>query len=43
MKIRTLLLGAAATMAMAPAAMAERGSDGQANILYFQAVSTMNP
>ena len=43
MKLRTLLLGAAATVALAPAAMAERGSDGQVNILYWQAPSTMNP
>ena len=30
-------------MAAAPAAMAERGSDGNLNILYWQAVSIMNP
>lgn len=43
MKLRTLLMGAAATMALAPAALAERGADGQVNIIYWQAPSTMNP
>ncbi|MEX5729708.1 peptide/nickel transport system substrate-binding protein [Rhodovulum iodosum] len=43
MKLRHALLGAAATLAFAPAAMAERGSDGQVNIIYWQAPSTMNP
>ena len=43
MKLRTILLGAAATAVMAPAAFAERGSDGQVNIIYWQAPSTMNP
>ncbi|SNT76574.1 peptide ABC transporter substrate-binding protein [Paracoccus seriniphilus] len=43
MKLRTLLLGAAASMALAPAAMAERGSDGELKIIYWQAPSTMNP
>ena len=42
MKLKTLMMGAAATMALATAAQAERGSDGQVNILYSQAVSTMN-
>ena len=43
MKLKTLLMGAAATLALAPAAMAERGSDGQLNIIMWQAPSTMNP
>ena len=43
MKLRTILLGAAATAVMAPAAFAERGTDGQVNIIYWQAPSTMNP
>lgn len=43
MKLKTLMLGAVATMAFAPAAMADRGSDGQLNIIYWQAPSTMNP
>ncbi|MDF0598226.1 peptide ABC transporter substrate-binding protein [Psychromarinibacter halotolerans] len=44
MKLRTLLLGAAAATALAPvSALAERGSDGQLNIIYWQAPSTLNP
>ena len=43
MTIKTLLLGAVAATALAPAAMAERGSDGQVNIIYWQAPSIMNP
>jgi len=43
MKLRHALLGAAAVTALAPAAFAERGSDGQVNIIYWQAPSTMNP
>ncbi|MBM3603658.1 MAG: peptide ABC transporter substrate-binding protein [Alphaproteobacteria bacterium] len=43
MKLKTVLMGAAATLAMAPAAFAERGSDGQLNIIMWQAPSTMNP
>jgi peptide/nickel transport system substrate-binding protein len=43
MKLRHALLSAAAVFAAAPAAMAERGSDGHLNILYWQAVSIMNP
>ncbi|MDO5705038.1 MAG: peptide ABC transporter substrate-binding protein [Paracoccus sp. (in: a-proteobacteria)] len=43
MKIRTVLMGAAATLVLAPAAMAERGADGQVNIIMWQAPSTMNP
>jgi len=43
MKLRTVLLGAAASFVLAPAAYAERGSDGQVNIIYWQAVSTLNP
>ena len=42
MKLKSLLLGAAATMALAPAAMAERGADGDANVIMWQAPSTMN-
>jgi peptide/nickel transport system substrate-binding protein len=36
-------MGAAASALCASAAFAERGSDGQVNILYWQAVSIMNP
>ncbi len=43
MKLRHALLSAAAVIAVAPAAMAERGTDGNLNILYWQAVSIMNP
>ncbi|MGB7317774.1 MAG: peptide ABC transporter substrate-binding protein [Planktotalea sp.] len=43
MKLRTLMLGAAASFAMAPMAMAERGADGNVNIIYWQAPSTLNP
>ncbi|MGA0542769.1 peptide ABC transporter substrate-binding protein [Neotabrizicola sp. VNH66] len=43
MKIKTALMGAVAAVAMAPAAYAERGADGNVNILYWQAVSIMNP
>jgi len=47
MKIKSLLLGASALVALTPAlAMAqdgERGRDGQVNIIYWQAPSTLNP
>ena len=42
MKLKTMLLGAAAAFALAPAAQAERGADGEVKILYYQAVSTLN-
>ena len=47
MKFRALMLGAIASTAlvplMAPMAMAERGSDGNVSIIYWQAPSIMNP
>jgi len=43
MKLRTALLGAAAVVAFAPAAFAERGADGNVNVLYWQAPSILNP
>ncbi|MFP3383733.1 peptide ABC transporter substrate-binding protein [Tritonibacter scottomollicae] len=43
MTLKTLLLGAVASAAFAPAAFAERGSDGQVNIIYWQAPSIMTP
>lgn len=48
MKLKTLLMGAVATMALTPVAFAdghegERGRDGNLNIIYWQAPSTMNP
>lgn len=43
MTLKSLLLGAVAATAMAPAAMAERGSDGNVSIIYWQAPSILNP
>lgn len=42
MKLKMLMMGAAATAVMAPAAFAERGADGQVNVIMWQAPSTMN-
>ncbi len=43
MKMKSLLIGAVAAMALAPAANAGRGDDGNVNIIYWQAVSILNP
>jgi peptide/nickel transport system substrate-binding protein len=43
MKLTSALLGAAAALAFAPAAFAERGADGNVNVLYWQAPSILNP
>ena len=43
MKLQTALLGAAAGLVLAPAAWAERGSDGHLSIIYWQAPSILNP
>ncbi len=43
MKIKALLLGAVAATAFAPVAMAERGTDGNVSIIYWQAPSILNP
>ena len=43
MKLRTALMGAAASVAFASAALAERGADGHVNVLYWQAPSVLNP
>ena len=43
MKLKNILLGAAASALCATAAFAERGADGQVNILYWQAISIMTP
>ena len=43
MKPRHTLLGVAATIALAPMAMAERGGDGEVRIIYWQAPSILNP
>ena len=42
MRLRTALLGAVTGVALAPAAFAERGTDGQVNLTFPQAVSTLN-
>ena len=43
MKLKALMLGAVAAMAVAPAAMAQRASDGEVKIIYWQAPSILNP
>ena len=43
MNLKPLLMGAVASMALAPAAFAERGSDGNVSIIYWQAPSILNP
>ncbi len=43
MKLKSALLGAACVFAMAPAAFAERGTDGEVKLTFPQAVSIMNP
>jgi peptide/nickel transport system substrate-binding protein len=44
MKLKYALLGAAASVALLPAAaLAERGSSGHLNIIYWQAPSILNP
>ncbi len=42
MKLRTALLGAVAALGLAPAAFAERGTDGEVKLTFPQAVSIMN-
>ena len=42
MPLTRALLGTAAVLASASAALAERGSDGQLNIIFWQAPSTVN-
>jgi peptide/nickel transport system substrate-binding protein len=47
MKLKHIMLGAAIAFALSPAAAladhGERGEDGQLNIIYWQAPSTLNP
>ena len=43
MKLRGLLISAAVALTMAPPAMAERASDGNVSIIYWQAPSILNP
>ena len=39
---KTLLMGAAASVAIASSVAAERGSDGNVSIIYWQAPSILN-
>lgn len=43
MSFKSILLGGAAALALAGVARAERGADGQVNIIYWQAPSILNP
>ncbi len=43
MKLIPALIGVAASLALAPVAMAERGSDGEVRIIYWQAPSILSP
>lgn len=43
MLTKTLLMGAAASFAIASSVAAERGSDGNVSIIYWQAPSILNP
>ncbi len=43
MKLKHALLGAAAALALSPAAWAGRGEDGEVRIIYWQAPSILNP
>ena len=43
MTLKSLLMGAVASAALAPAAFAERGADGEVSIIYWQAPSILNP
>jgi len=43
MNLKSALLGAVCAFAMAPAAFAERGTDGEVKLTFPQAVSIMNP
>lgn len=43
MNIKTILMGAAAAVALAPAAFAGRGDSGHVNIIFWQAASILNP
>ena len=43
MKLKAALLGAGAVIAFTSAAFAERGADGQVNVIYYQAPSILNP
>ncbi|MGR1581681.1 peptide ABC transporter substrate-binding protein [Thalassobius sp. S69A] len=43
MKLKSLMMGAVATVGLAPAAFAERGADGHVSVIYWQAPSILNP
>lgn len=43
MTVKTLMLASVAAAALAPAALAERASDGEVRIIYWQAPSILNP
>ncbi|MBA86425.1 MAG: peptide ABC transporter [Rhodobacteraceae bacterium] len=43
MKLKSLMMGAVATIGLAPAAFAERGADGHVSVIYWQAPSILNP
>jgi peptide/nickel transport system substrate-binding protein len=43
MKLKAALLGAVAVLGLAPAAFADRGTDGEVKLTFPQAVSIMNP
>ena len=43
MKVKSLVLGTAAALSVASMAIADRGSDGHVNIIYWQAPSILNP
>jgi peptide/nickel transport system substrate-binding protein len=43
MKLKSLIIGTAAALSVASMAIADRGSDGHVNIIYWQAPSILNP
>ena len=43
MKIKSLALGVAGAIALGSSAFADRGSDGNVGIIYWQAPSILNP
>ena len=43
MKLKALMIGVIASAVLAPAAMAQRASDGNVSIIYWQAPSILNP
>ena len=43
MNLKSILLGAVVALAFAPASFADRGTDGEVKIIYWQAPSILNP